>query len=158
MITSGREKLFRAKTNRMQTSPPRDVEALAKLQARTKYNPSEVAKSESLYLQSRLRKLSLLQIGFDCCGIKINKLLWQIEIDKLLWQIKINKLLWQTVEEPVVHHLARCPRPHFTQRWIIISNIIVIVIMNIIIYAGVPSSLEPHLPLPSQHSLLQLTH
>ena len=36
----------RAKTNRMQTSPPRDVEALAKLQARIKYNPSEVAKSE----------------------------------------------------------------------------------------------------------------
>ena len=127
----------------MQTSPPRDVEALAKLQARTKYNPSEVAKSESLYLQSRLRKLSLLQIGFDCCGIKI------------------NKLLWQTVEEPVVHHLARCPRPHFTQRWIIIIiviNIIVIIIMNIITYAGVPSSLEPHLPLPAQHSLLQLTH
>ena len=30
----------------MQTSPPRDVEALAKLQARIKYNPSEVAKSE----------------------------------------------------------------------------------------------------------------
>ena len=146
----------------MQTSPPRDVEALAKLQARTKYNPSEVAKSESLYLQSRLRKLSLLQIGFDCCGIKINKLLWQIEIDKLLWQIKINKLLWQTVEEPVVHHLARCPRPHFTQRWIIIiiiiNIIIIIIIMNIITYAGVPSSLEPHLPLPAQHSLLQLTH
>ena len=38
--------LTRAKTNRMQTSPPRDVEALAKLQARIKYNPSEVAKSE----------------------------------------------------------------------------------------------------------------
>ena len=43
--------LLRAKTNRMQTSPPRDVEALAKLQARTKYNPSEVAKSEcSLFI------------------------------------------------------------------------------------------------------------
>ena len=38
--------LIRAKTTRMATSPPKDVEALAKLQARTKYNPSEVAKSE----------------------------------------------------------------------------------------------------------------
>ena len=38
--------LCRAKTNRMQTSPPRDLEAIAKLQARIKYNPAEVAKSK----------------------------------------------------------------------------------------------------------------
>ena len=38
--------LLRSKTNRMQTSPPRDAVALAKLQARTKYNPAEVAKSK----------------------------------------------------------------------------------------------------------------
>lgn len=44
------DSLIRAKTTRMATSPPKDVEALAKLQARTKYNPSEVAKSKSSHI------------------------------------------------------------------------------------------------------------
>jgi hypothetical protein len=36
----------RAKTTRLQASPPRDEPALAKLQARTKYNAQEIAKSK----------------------------------------------------------------------------------------------------------------
>jgi len=48
----------REKTNRLQTSPPRDDVALAKLQARTKYNPQEVAKSSRRQSVSPSRKMS----------------------------------------------------------------------------------------------------
>jgi len=42
----------------MQTSPPRDLEAIAKLQARIKYNPAEVAKNSRRTSSSPSRKMS----------------------------------------------------------------------------------------------------
>ena len=81
--------LCRAKTNRMQTSPPRDLEAIAKLQARIKYNPAEVAKSKYCGDDSQSRMATIY-----------------ITFDRL-----------QTVDGPVVHPRVKCPHPRSTQRW-----------------------------------------